>query len=664
MEQEVIDKLLAIVAQTLVSAVSRLVSARQAESPMSLSFPTFGTLLVGQALRLRRALRPAPRDLNNTRTARPGVARRPWICPTKTKWHWAVGLRHGVWGIVAFILPASVAYGASGYVGSKVCAGCHMNVYRTFSKTDMGRSLSLASNSEPAVRVKQSVVVHNEKLDRYFDVHKASDGIYQSEYQLNADGSDAFRNTQKLAYAIGSGRNGTGYLVERGGFLFEAPLSYYSRTGAWAMSPGFEEADVGFNRPVLEGCVACHSGLAEPVPPGVGEYRNPPFKQMAIGCENCHGPGALHVAERSHQAPVHGGSDRSIVNPAKLDPWLADNICMKCHQGTALRILQPGKSYHDFRPGTPLNETMAIFAAPLGRDEANVSPLLEHFTLMSLSKCYIAMKGRMSCLTCHDPHVQPEANTVEYFRNKCLTCHVEASCKLPLSTRQSQSPSNDCAGCHMPKRSVTIIAHSVLTDHRIVKTKDQPFPTALFNSSKPLQSGLIHLNAVPGRIDRIPALTLFRAFAELAPKDAAYRPNYLQSLDEVARTDADNPEVLSALAWMHLADGPRHDETKAFDELSRAVAGGTTRAADYEKLADLLSKSARRSEAISVLEKGIKLAPSEERLYKKLSLIYISDRQYGKALETMRGTVQLFPEDGFMRELLRKAEQGSAISGR
>ena len=94
--------------------------------------------------------------------------------------------------------------------------------------------------------------------------------------------------------------------------------------------------------------------------------------------------------------------------------------------------------------------------------------------------------------------------------------------------------------------------------------------------------------------------------------------------------------------------------------LSRAVAGGTTRAADYEKLADLLSKSARMLEAISVLEKGIKLAPYEERLYKKLSLIYISDRQYGKALETMRSTVQLFPEDGFMRELLRKAEHGSA----
>ena len=209
MEQEVsigvrlTDKPLAMVAQTLVSAVPRLVSARGFSCKNS--------------------------------------SRRVSTLQAKS-------LRHNGWGIVGLILlasSASVVYGAEppagpwrntsksvGYVGSKICAGCHMGIYRSFSKTDMGRSLSLAANSEPAAALKQSVVVHNEKLDRYFDVHRTPDGVYQSEYQLNADGSDAFRNAQKLAYAIGSGRNGTGYLVERGGFLFEAPLSYYSRTNA------------------------------------------------------------------------------------------------------------------------------------------------------------------------------------------------------------------------------------------------------------------------------------------------------------------------------------------------------------------------------------------------------------------------------------------------
>ena len=87
---------------------------------------------------------------------------------------------------------------------------------------------------------------------------------------------------------------------------------------------------------------------------------------------------------------------RSIINPGRLDPWLADNICMSCHQGRALRVLQPGKSYADFRPGTPLDHVMAIFAAPLDPKggSAPISPLLEHFSLMSLSKCYTATKGR------------------------------------------------------------------------------------------------------------------------------------------------------------------------------------------------------------------------------------------------------------------------------
>ena len=37
---------------------------------------------------------------------------------------------------------------------------------------------------------------------------------------------------------------------------------------------------------------------------------------------------------------------------------------MNCHQGGNTRVLQPGKDYLDFRPGTPLYET-AIFKLPV-----------------------------------------------------------------------------------------------------------------------------------------------------------------------------------------------------------------------------------------------------------------------------------------------------------
>src|SRR5206468_9346938 len=51
----------------------------------------------------------------------------------------------------------------------------------------------------------------------------------------------------------------------------------------------------------------------------------------------------------------------SIVNPAKLTPWLVDNICMRCHQSGQARVLQPGKDYSDFRPGAALDDTLSIF---------------------------------------------------------------------------------------------------------------------------------------------------------------------------------------------------------------------------------------------------------------------------------------------------------------
>jgi hypothetical protein len=544
------------------------------------------------------------------------------------------------------------------YVGAEVCAGCHRPIYDSFKKTDMGRSMSIVPNELPSVPAGHTITVRSERLNRDYDVQSTPTGVYQSEYQKAPDGSEIFRNTQKLAYAIGSGRNGTSYLVTRGGYLYEAPLSFYAKTSSWELSPGFEVADLAFNRPALPGCLTCHSGLARPTPPGLGSYADPPFKEIAIGCERCHGPGSLHVAQHKGLMPASAKTP-SIVNPGRLDPWLADNICMSCHQGRALRVLQPGKDYADFRPGTPLNNVMAIFAAPLDPKggAGPISPLLEHFSLMSLSKCYTATKGRMSCLTCHDPHVQPTTNKVEYYRQKCLTCHTEQSCRLPLHERQSQAPADDCQGCHMPKQPVTGIAHSILTSHRIVKTADEAFPSESFVANKPELGGLIHLDAIPGQADQVPPLTLFRALGEIGMTDPSYVPRYLQELLSLEKQKSTDPQVLSGLGWLHLSKGPDYDVNQAKDYLSRAIQAGSTRPEDFLAVSEILVKEGQQADAERVLLQGKSLFPYDERFYQKLCRLYISTNQYEKALNMLRSSNQLFPEDSFLRALWQKAEQ-------
>ncbi len=111
-------------------------------------------------------------------------------------------------------------------------------------------------------------------------------------------------------------------------------------------------------------CAACHSGRPQPVPDRKGLYRQPPFRELGIGCENCHAPGQLHVQARLKGKPLRGKIDNTIVNPDDLSPWLADNICMSCHEEGDARVLRSGKRYTDFRPGTPLSNTLLVFSPP------------------------------------------------------------------------------------------------------------------------------------------------------------------------------------------------------------------------------------------------------------------------------------------------------------
>ena len=506
---------------------------------------------------------------------------------------------------------------AQEYVGSQACSTCHKAIYEHWTRSAMGRSMSPAGNH--ANKAAKEVTVRSEKLRRDFAVLADGGTLKQRE------SGDGFRNEHALSWAIGSGVNGLSFVVQRGDHLFQAPLSYYSRIGKWDLSPGYEFADYGFNRTIPSACISCHSGRPQPVAGANGQYANPPFGELAIGCENCHGPGQKHIVQK--------GARAAIVNPARLPAERADEICMNCHQGGDTRILQPGKTEQDFRPGMRLNDIVAIFRLPRSRDNVQDSDLLEHHESMRLSQCF-TKSGTMSCRTCHNPH----ASQIDY-RAKCLNCHVN---KVGSATHPGRS--SDCIGCHMPKRNVEVIAHSALTNHRISRQPGQPLPDSAFSGPD-----LVHSNRIEGQ--PLALLTELQAYGQMADRQPAYLERFNRLLDQAAKTAPGHPLVLATLGRRALR---ANQLPEAVTHLQAALEAGSKSFTTFEDLGDALGRSGRLEESAAVLQQGIQAAPFTAVLYKALALRFIQLKRYEQAKAALEQYVERFPEDDFVRKLLQQ----------
>lgn len=553
--------------------------------------------------------------------------------------------------------PAGAASGLE-YVGSEACAPCHRSIYNSYIKTDMGRSMT-RPNATFLAHVPTSASVFNRRFSRHFELQLRGGNLFQTEYEQTADGEDVFRQTEKIEWIIGAGENGLGAIVRRSDYLFEAPLSYYPNVAQWKLSPGYEYGDYGFSRPVLVGCVVCHSGRPRLLSEREAQFRDPPFEELAIGCENCHGPGAAHVLEK--QANRASVESSSIVNPARLSPWLADNICMLCHQTGQARVLHPGKQYGDFYPGNELDETLSIFQIPFGRSAPPKDDLLEHYLSMRLSKCYRTSSGKLSCITCHDPHGQPaKEEAPAYFREKCLSCHKLTSCTASGAVRRSTGPPDNCIACHMPKRNLATISHSALTNHRIVLTADEPFPAEAHQMTSQGLPDLVHLSLRPGKKDDTPPLVVLRAYRQAMLVDPSYRPRYWELGQQLASAHPDDLAVLQALTDVSLQRKDQQGVDAAIRHLEQAVAQPGADWTDFMLLARLYLSTGRVDDSMKTLTQGMGLFPYNPTLYRFLGQAYFSTGQDSKACAVLSQADHLFPQyDDFRSALNRCGKQAN-----
>ena len=579
-------------------------------------------------------------------------------------------IRFNKWALIFLLFPcANLSAEDSGFrntgtqvrfVGSQVCASCHAGIFATYAKTAMGRSMALG-NSATGNALPVPFTVFDSDSGEYFEVSRKDGDYYQSVYAVDHAGKEMLRQAWKLPFVIGAGENGFGLLLQRDGYLFEGPLTYYTKSQVWSFSPGYERRNLAFTRPVIAECVGCHSARPRPIYEKAALYRNPPFEELAIGCENCHGPGALHVAERRAGLAPPGGKDTSIVNPARLTETLADNICMKCHQGGDVRVMQPGRHMEDFRPGTRLDDVVAIFKAPLSKDAASQSVLLEHYYSMTLSRCYRGSSGRLRCTSCHDPHKEPSAEEAgSFYRAKCLSCHAASNCKLALADRTKTSPADACASCHMPKRTVTTITHAALTEHRVIAKPDEPYPSEAFAPAADQGTGLFHLTAGDVRAEKIPPLTLFQAYAGLirdGHTEFSERANAM--LDQLARASPRNPVVLSALARRAMnRQGPEAVD-EAIGYFTAAIQDGSPAAEDFLLLAGLYGRKKQNAESISILRRGMAANPYVREFPESLAAQHMSSGEYRDASAVIRKGLEIFPDDVALRALQKKIQDAT-----
>ena len=319
-------------------------------------------------------------------------------------------------------------------------------------------------------------------------------------------------------------------------------------------------------------------------------------------------------------------------------------------------MLKPGKDYGDFLPGAPLENTLSILMIPPNRESPPQSDHLEHYYSMTLSQCYRKSGGRLGCTTCHDPHFEPSHEEASgYFNKKCMACHTEKSCSASLEIRRHKNPPDDCAGCHMPKRDVHVISHSSLTNHRVLKQVDEPFPDAAFHQATQVLPDLIHLNPIPGHKDTPPPpLTLLQAYGELMEKKPEYLGRYLALLGQLERTEPGSALVQAALGRRDLRLGKFQE---AVVHLQSALRIGPPQTAAYADLAESLVRLDRAEEAMPWLEKAIELDPFNSTLQRTRVLRLIEVKRYADARAAMQRYLERFPEDSFMRQMLARADQ-------
>ncbi len=536
------------------------------------------------------------------------------------------------------------------YVGDESCARCHGEISATYKTHPMGRSMTRVGGEPADIASSSSQIAAFDVGSAHYTAERREGRVIHRESQSDATGKVLAEFETEVSYALGSGTRGTTYLFEREGRLYQSPISWFGQNQRWDLSPGYEKNPLHFRRPIEAQCLFCHSNQVVPVPLTVNRYEPPIFRGLAIGCERCHGPGELHVQKQE----VDDGRDLTIVNPSHLEPSLRDAVCEQCHILGDDHVAKPGRSAFDFRPSFDTSDFFAVFERTSKQETRAVGQVEQ----MKLSRCYRESKGQMGCTSCHDPHQIPdEQKRVAYYRGKCLECHEQPGCSLPIAVRQTRNQ-DDCIACHMPAAPKTDIIHVATRDHRVLRAAESQ---AAAESAPSRPDGSLRLLNPPQPGAGKPESSARELGIAMTleggdyPESPATRQLGVRALQLLDRALAESPEDLEVKRFRARAlslAGRRRAATELQQQILRT-------APSYEQVLDEFILYAIQIKdyrpALASVETALALNPVSPDLHERLAFLSCQLQDWSRAVREARESLRLDPFRRFARMFLVEA---------
>jgi predicted CXXCH cytochrome family protein len=517
----------------------------------------------------------------------------------------------------AIFCLALVCAGANLRAQSVACAECHAGVWQSYRQSGMARSFFRPRPENTVEEYAHGDPYYHRASATYYAMVRRGGEYFQRQYQAGFDGRQTNLLGTKIDFVLGSGNHARAYLHRTAkNTLILLPLGWYAeKGGTWAMNPGYDRPDhQALRRNITYECMFCHNAYPE-IPAGDrGPRATPVYSSVpeGIDCQRCHGNGDRHAALARGRASFDE-IRAAIVNPARLAPERQMEVCMQCHlettsSGLPASIVRYDRGPFSYHPGEPLGGFMLHFDHAPGRGYDDKFEITGSVYRLRKSQCFQKSGGALQCTTCHNPHKPLRgAEATAHYAEVCLKCHGAALETAIAAGRHTAS--NDCTGCHMPKRRTADVVHAVMTDHYIQRRP----PAGDLLAEKP-EERQTEANAYRGEVVLYDPPTLPK------PEDELY----------VAVAQVSNASNL----------------VPGIARLAAAIRQFRPASAEfYLQLGDGLCNAGKCGEALPVYQEALRHEPQSEPALVRLAVCLMTLRQYPRAAETLRDALRLEPAD-------------------